>query len=469
MKKGRKVFSGVMICILFSCILTACGKEKTETDITSEKKVDGNEDMQEQEIKEDDLKETELVLACNGAGSIEKEVKKFNKNNGKYSIQIKDYSSYDAPLEQLNMDIAAGNVPDIVMIDFIPVSRYIKKGILADLSEFLASDAEIKKEDFLDSVLNSLEKNGKIYFLPAFFSVDALLGSTDVVGNREAWSFDEMEMVFNHMPEDSVFMTYETKEWFLKVFLKGLVDKFVDWENNSSDFESEDFVRLLEFSNRFPYEKDLKMGSQENLWKLAKEKKLMLLDLNTIFDVELGNKLWKNKGGVSIMSYPNEERDPALKMNADSTAMAITEQCRNKEGAWEFIRTFLTEDYQSKNGNSWAEIPSRKDVFDVYLEHAMTEETYVDSYGITVNPVQESWMFDGQEIKISPLQKKEAEQVVSIIERIGKCSAFDDMADTIVDVAVEEAGAYYLGDKTAMETAEIIQKKVSIYLSENDS
>lgn len=467
MKKVRKVFSGVIICILFSCILAACGKEKKETDPNSEKKTYGDEVMQEQEV--DDWKETDLVLACNGAGSIKREVKKFNKNNKKYSIQIKDYSSYDAPAEQLNMDIAAGNVPDIVMIDFIPVSRYIKKGILADLSGFLASDAEIKKEDFLDSVLASLEKNGKLYFLPPFFSVDALLGSTDVVGNREAWSFDEMELVFNQMKEDSIFMTYETKEWFLKVFLKGLLDRFVDWENNSPDFESEDFVRLLEFSNRFPYEKDLKMGSQENLWKLAKEKKLMLLGFNTIFDVELGNKLWENKGGVSILSYPNGKSDPALKMNAGSTAMAVTEQCGDKEGAWEFIRTFLTEDYQSENSNSWAEIPSRKDVFDVYLEHAMTEEPYVDAYGITVDPVQESWMFDGQEIKISPLKKKEAKQVVSMMERIGKCSAFDDMAGTVVDVAVEEASAYYLGDKTAMETAGIIQKKVSIYLSENDS
>lgn len=52
-----------------------------------------------------------------------------------------------------------------------------------------------------------------------------------------------------------------------------------------------------------------------------------------------------------------------------------------------------------------------------------------------------------------------------MMERIGKCSAFDDMAGTVVDVAVEEASAYYLGDKTAMETAGIIQKKVSIYLN----
>ena len=38
--------------------------------------------------------------------------------------------------------------------------------------------------------------------------------------------------------------------------------------------------------------------------------------------------------------------------------------------------------------------------------------------------------------------------------------------NTIVNIIEEEAGAYYAGQKTAEEVADIIQSRVSIYLSE---
>ena len=42
-----------------------------------------------------------------------------------------------------------------------------------------------------------------------------------------------------------------------------------------------------------------------------------------------------------------------------------------------------------------------------------------------------------------------------------------NMSLKVVDMIMEEAQAFYAGDKTAEETAEIIQSRVKLFVSEN--
>lgn len=54
-----------------------------------------------------------------------------------------------------------------------------------------------------------------------------------------------------------------------------------------------------------------------------------------------------------------------------------------------------------------------------------------------------------------------------MIDRICNCIAFDTASEDINKIIQEEAQAYFAGDKTAQEAAELIQNRVKLYVSEN--
>ena len=61
-------------------------------------------------------------------------------------------------------------------------------------------------------------------------------------------------------------------------------------------------------------------------------------------------------------------------MSFEGFTMAITEACHNKEGAWEFLRRFLTYDYQKKIDYA---LPTRKDALKKKLEYAAATKNYI--------------------------------------------------------------------------------------------
>lgn len=74
--------------------------------------------------------------------------------------------------ERWSLDIATGNVPDILDVSHgISTEQFIKKGLLADLYPLMEKDEEIKKEKFVPSVLRTLENDGKLYYMPVSFSI----------------------------------------------------------------------------------------------------------------------------------------------------------------------------------------------------------------------------------------------------------------------------------------------------------
>lgn len=143
-----------------------------------------------------------LTLACIYCDyTVRNAVLDFNKKSDDYKIMIKEYSSsvssgnlttsmasstvapsvdysdYDSMITALNNDIIAGNIPDIIQLDSnMPINSYISKGLFADLYDFIDSDPEIKRDDYLTNILSAFETNGKLYELVPAFSVQTVAG-----------------------------------------------------------------------------------------------------------------------------------------------------------------------------------------------------------------------------------------------------------------------------------------------------
>ena len=67
----------------------------------------------------------------------------------------------------------AGDGPDVLVLDGLPIEAYIKKGILSDLNPVLGE----RKNELLPSVLSAYDTEGKMYMLPARISFPMFLTS----------------------------------------------------------------------------------------------------------------------------------------------------------------------------------------------------------------------------------------------------------------------------------------------------
>lgn len=99
------------------------------------------------------------------------------ENYVSYETGIEEGSSEtrEDALKKLNTEIVAGNGPDIIILDDMPLDSCIEKGILMDLSPYIK---ELEKE-LLPGVLNSFQTEQGLYALPAQLQLPLLVGDRE--------------------------------------------------------------------------------------------------------------------------------------------------------------------------------------------------------------------------------------------------------------------------------------------------
>ena len=128
-----------------------------------------------------------------------------------------------------------------------------------------------------------------------------------------------------------------------------------------------------------------------------------------------------------------------------------------KDGAWQFIRTFMTKEYQGKTMDSYY-TPTRQDCFDLYIEAAMATKEYTNELGRKIYPREgEMGYGSGMNITLKPLTQEGADQYVSVINNTKKSMSYDW---ELLEMIQEEAKPYFAGEKSLDETANIIQNRV---------
>ena len=283
-----------------------------------------------------------LTLAANYISEdIRQQILKYNKTNDDYHIEIKTYNTYEDPQKQMNLDIISGTVPDIIELSGLSKDTYVKKGILTDLYPFMEKDNEVKKEDFVDSIISLTEHDGKLYYMPTSFSIASLVGSKKIFGDMEGWTYEEMEEKYKELPKDGTFMEGMTSEWFIQNMLSSQMKDFINFETGEVNLDSEEFIHMLEFSKNFQTSDEYIKEQEENGWKsediykLVKSGKLLLRNmyLYDFSDIQVNEKLYKSQGGYTVVSQPSKDRNNKLAMGSGDACLAISEKCDDKEGA----------------------------------------------------------------------------------------------------------------------------------------
>lgn len=396
----------------------------------------------------------------------EKAVAEFNRQSREYRVEIIDYSDAEySTLGTYEQKILNSEMADIINIsgggNFYSLAN---KGLFADLNAMFEADDTISKDDYFSNVLESYEIEGKLYSIPIQFSVATSVGKASEWDGKTTISLDELLKMAEEDPKmEFLKFPCRTKSMWLNNMLGNRMEQYVDFEKGECYFDSEEFVKELQFANCFPEE------WQPCLWEENQLEEIACYRNGKIFIREeqqfLIEKVQRLKGeyddDVVFVGYPGNNDDRGT-ITSDFL-LGIYEDSENKEGAWEFVKFLLSKEYQSTVLSYYT--PLHIEVFEERIQKAMEPNMQKNLDGKEEEvPFLGYYYGDNKEIYI-PIYHATLEEVDMYRDVVTNATVrrWDAKIIKIVD---EESQAYFSGQKTAEDVADVIQKRVAIYLGE---
>ncbi|MBD5146313.1 MAG: hypothetical protein HDT21_10480 [Ruminococcus sp.] len=404
----------------------------------------------------------EIILAGDEysiSSHIKNQVVKFNAVSDKYFVTIKEYK-YDN-ISQLNLDLTSGNVPDILITgSYTPTETYITKGIFADLYDFIDNDSELSRDDFVPNLLSSFETDGKLYRFTDSFTVYTVLGKTSIFGNNMGITVDKLnEISASRSPETELFAGF-TKTDILRYAMEMSGSEFIDFKNGSCDFNSEYFIKILEFANGHINDIDFDSYFDDAFWSrfdtmFSDESALLMVAYLTDYTDIICFEHTQFDAKVTALGFPCTNRI-GTSFVVDS-GFSVAEKSANKEGAWEFVRTLLLPEYQ----DCADKFPVRKDSLEKYAASAMKYNP-----DRVINPMV---MMGGMALSVgvSNIDAMKQGDIDKMNEVIASANGIMSYNESVLEIITEEAAYYFNGSKTAEDVAALIQTRVQLYLDEN--
>jgi len=389
----------------------------------------------------------------------------FNKSNETYRIQVIDYSEfnteedYSAGFTKLTTEIISGRIPDILDISNLPYAQYVARGLLQDLYTYIDADPDMDRSDYFESVFGAAEINGGLYQIFPTFNISTLVGHPNVLGPGIGWNMSEFQNVIRANPQADVPMGLGyTKSAFINYAVSLGMDEFVDWPAGKCNFNNDDFIQLLEFSGMFPTDYEWSENDPQPNELIATGRQIMTpMWVHDFRDLQYYVALFG--GDLVFKGFPNEGRNGNT-LNLYS-GLAMTSVCPYKDGAWEFMRLILTEEWQDQIGWGFA---TNRASFNKRLEEEMTPNYYIDENGNEVEMSRGgmSWG-DGPMIEFYALTQEEADKVLALIDSV---SGVMGQNESLMNIINEGAADFFSGRSTAQDAARVIQSRASIYIAE---
>ena len=458
------------------------------------------------------VNKTVLTFACMYLDwNMRDAIVKFNRSSNTHRIVVRDYSEYNtdddytAGIQKLNTEMLSGKLPDMIDIDTynMPVEQYAAKGFLTDLYELIDADSDMSRESFVQPVLKALEStDGKLYQLPQTFAVDTAIALDKVVGEYDTWNLAAVKDAMTKLQDGaSVFDVYRTKSDILSTCISRNIDAFVDWENGAAHFDSDEFKALLEFANSFPDTYDWENADEEEQDSAQNRMNAGKQLMSSFYVSSLEDILYQltgYNGKVKFVGYPSEDgtSNHAFQING---AIGISSTCADKTAAWNFMKQFLNEEYQSSY-NIWS-FPINQNAFDAKLKKMMTEEYQTDENGNVMkdengNPIRipkVTYYTDGSgnmtgystgnggvavmeassdgsvamgengEVNVYAMTQEQADEILGLINATTAVYGYDE---SIMNIITDEAAPYFAGEKSLDDTVNMIQSRVNLYVAE---
>ena len=379
-------------------------------------------------------------------------------------------------IKALNTEIMAGNGPDVIMLDGLPIESYLAKGMLADLSENLKAAEE--KEEFFDNITRVYEQDGKIYAIPTRFRIPLLMGNEEFVSNIQDLSSLSavMEEMRKKNPEGSILSAY-TPEILLKMLA---IASEPTWSKEDGNLQEETVKEFLtqakkiydnEISGISDSEKEEFLNSvrgSDDSSGTAEETALdiswSILNFLTKSQAQLaiGSSQQVSLDFTNVISVPRVKPEVVYKplsLQAENVFQAesivgVSAKAAEPEMAREFVEMLLSYNVMSMQQEPY---PVNAASFDSLFDTDMEGDGAFGSMGISKD--------DGSVTTLDLYWPNEEEQ--KGLEQMVRSLKTPYLPGSPIEQAVLEAGVSVLeGNMSVDEGVAQIKQKIQLYLSE---
>lgn len=478
--KILSIFTAPLVAVLMLINVSSCSNQKENSLPQVENEISENKyDIPTTEKKED----IQLTYAVKGTILPDEAeiIKEFNAAPNGYFIEIIDYSSYlsemdlggagdqlpinvytDESMAAMNIQVAQDFINgkiDIIssdMLGSVKFESFINKGAFADLYSFMEKDSQINTNTLNSHILSLYENNGKLFQLPCFFTIDTLFGEEKYVGNKENWTFEEFVNSWNKMSENALIDGYATKRNVYMIVVKQQIGSFVDFSTGRVSFDSPDFIKLIEFCNSFSDSGKQYVEYDYNAPQFVRHKYI-----NGFNSFHLENYTFDGSE-YTFVGYPSENGNGAY-ISSYGKIYAINSLIskERQQGAWEFIKTFVDEEYQK---NNYIEYDEQHNFYGYENGFPINVNAYNEMAAKAINGdfVNENEVEKNEK---GTLTKSEFDRLTEYINSV-KCRE-NSVSQPLLSIVDEEVYSYFDGNQSAEKAVSNIQNRITILVSEN--
>ncbi len=416
-------------------------------------------------------------------------IMEFKRTRPDVSIVMEDYTRYSvqgspyAGEEKLCFDLVNGFIePDIVITDAgvntlrddAVMTQLYRNNLYVDLVPYLEKDDELNFDNLFGCVRRMFDDGrGGMWGITTDFEIMVMYGSAALLGDYAAkgyWTLEEMLDFFDTLPEDTEEFYGYTQLQFPKI-VQGY-GYFI--KDNTCSFDSEEFIRFLEFLKTVPadlaeYLQTSPVAELRNISPQQQDQaildamadgKIALRD--GWFNYEYAHDIFFSEETVPIGYATNNTS--GIDVDARDTYI-ITTYSEDPDLCFELVKSVFVRDKVTFSDPLYA----RKDFFKPVLIaetipdpiHLMSEEeyrAYCKEYGLPYAPRAKA---------PTPLTDEEVEKVIEIFDNMGS-PIMEKAPAAVEEIVKEEMSSYFSGMGTAEDCAKKIQSRVEIWLAERE-
>lgn len=386
----------------------------------------------------------------------------------------------DDALKKLNTQIMAGEGPDILILDNMPVDSYIEKGMLLDLSDCLNSMDEETRP--FENIVNSFKVEDKVYMIPCEIQLPVIVGREKYVSKAKDLESvaDMMEEIRKDNPEKDI-LNISSEKGIMRMFSmlsepswktkeggidKGAIEDFLQQAKRIFDAQMdglsdeilEDYERkqdsfLEYYGYRFDESDYVRMTSWVSI--LGEYCQVQCGAVQWRSDLTTSFSLSKVKGFEDVVLMPLNEGDQTIFL--PQSLVGINAASSEIEKAEKMLKVLFGTENQTSLYNGFPVNQTGIEDGTLTLKSSLSEDGVYQSFG-TSNA-------DGEELSLNDYWFDDEQK--QLIRDWVRAVDTPYVKDTVLEDAVYSEGVRYMrGEQSLQEALDAIEQKISIYMSE---
>lgn len=371
-------------------------------------------------------------------------------------------------MRTLSTELLAGDGPDILILDGMPVDSYIEKGVLLDLAPIY--DECISSGRLLKNVAESYrQSDGTLPALPARFGAPLMLANDDanpknftelvdwLISQEGTLDSSRISGVLSELSPEAllpVFYPVCSPAWYnedgtvrteqLRAFLSDL-KRLTDLENDPKMLENTEMVYT---TGPVDFKWDGIKWAYNNLAASIGE-------VLSVADIAYPDAYIQHKGQGHLIPLPGQAQNVFI----PRTVLGVNASGKQQDRALSFIDLLLSQQIQQNdfddgmpvNADAFAE--AQKDPYPPYDDGMTLSTTYTDGENVDVT----------LEMAVRWPSEEFMKDTAAMLEGLDTPSPSNAVVEQML---TDETKDYFAGKKSLDETVDAFTQKLNLYLSE---